>query len=64
VATVCDNPVYGETAYERARLIAAAPEMREALETAHARLKHCNSYAIPDNVMDAISDALDAARGG
>jgi len=24
VATVCDNPVYGETAYDRARLIAAA----------------------------------------
>jgi len=24
VATVCDNPVYGETGYDRARLIAAA----------------------------------------
>jgi len=24
VATVCDNPAYGETAYDRARLIAAA----------------------------------------
>jgi len=24
VATVCDNPVYGETAFDRARLIAAA----------------------------------------
>jgi hypothetical protein len=58
VATVCGAPVHGETAYERARLIAAATEMREALQ------KIANEDSTSRQRLKTALDALDAARGG
>jgi len=65
VATVCDAPVYGEAAYERARLIAAAPEMREACEAIISAVtpEAKASYTEAQRAARKAQDALDAARG-
>jgi len=94
VATVCDAPVYGETAYDRARLIAVAgtaagklpdeysainavqalPDLVEAAEFAERRGhdRRCDAMISEgrpcscgwQEYRDALTDALDAARGG
>jgi hypothetical protein len=67
VATVCDGPVYGETAYDRARVIAAAPEMREACEAIVEAVDPESGEACYTDALAAArkaQDALDAARGG
>jgi len=53
VATVCDNPVYRETAYDRARLIAAAgTAAQEAKEMGYD----------PQKAVEALPNGLQAAR--
>jgi len=52
VATVCDNPVYGETAFDRARLIAAAgTAAQEAREMGYD----------PVAAVEALPEGLEAA---
>lgn len=52
VATVCDNPVYGETAFDRARLIAAAGTAAQELPDEYD----------PVAAVEALPEGLDAAR--
>jgi hypothetical protein len=53
VATVCDNPVYGETAYDRARLMAASgTAAQEAKEMGYD----------PQKTVEALPEGLEAAH--
>jgi hypothetical protein len=67
VATVCDGPAHGETAYERARVIGAAPKMRDACEAIVEAVDPETGDACYTDALAAArkaQDALDAARGG
>jgi len=65
VATVCDNPIYGETAFDRARLIASAGSAaQEAREMGYDAQKAVE--ALPKGLEQArcaIIDLLDGPPG-
>jgi len=65
VATVCDNPVYGETAYDRARLIAAAgTAAQEAKEMGYDPQKAVEALPVGlEQARCAIIDLLDGPPG-
>lgn len=67
VVSVCDAPVYGETAYDRARLIGAAPELLNACKAIVEAIDPDSGYAKYSAAVDASRQAeraLDAAGGG
>jgi len=65
VATVCGNPVYGETAFDRARLIAFASHLKVLLGEAYDELykiDHLTDADVPQDLMARIQDALASAE--
>jgi hypothetical protein len=60
VATVRGNAAHLESAVDRANLIAAAPELLEALKVAREALKHPHSPIVP---MPKVEAAIAKAEG-
>lgn len=61
---IATTPSYsGDEREANARLIAAAPEMLEALEDCVELLQHLGAHSGPDTILDAARATLAKARG-